>query len=94
MNRDQYVEELKSKLDEWNQQIDNVEKQMHAASTDAQARYEAQLAEMRKQFAAAEKNFQTLAKSQADEWEKQRKNFENAWNDISAGFGRAWSRFF
>ena len=37
MNRDQYVDALKSKLDEWNEQIGKTEKQMMDASAEAQA---------------------------------------------------------
>ena len=27
------------------------------------------------------------------DWDKMRHQFESAWGDIAAGFGRAWSRF-
>ena len=40
MNRDQYVESLKNKLDEWNEQISKTESEMKDASAEAQARYE------------------------------------------------------
>ena len=93
MNRDQYVESLKNKLDEWNEQIGKTESQMKGASAEAQARYEAQLAEMKKHAATAQEEFQALVKSQSEDWEKHRANFESAWGDIAAGFGRAWSRF-
>ncbi|MEE9359505.1 MAG: hypothetical protein V3U85_03375 [Hyphomicrobium sp.] len=93
MNRDQYVESLKNKLDEWNEQISKTESEMKDASAEAQARYEEQLAEMKKHAATAEEKFQALIKSQSDDWEKHRANFETAWGDIAAGFGRAWSRF-
>ena len=93
MNRDQYVESLKNKLDEWNEQISKTESEMKDASAEAQARYEEQLAEMTKHAATAEEKFQALIKSQSDDWEKHRANFETAWGDIAAGFGRAWSRF-
>lgn len=93
MDRDQYVDALKTKLDEWNDQIGKTEKQMKDATAEAQARYEAQLAEMRQHAADAEEKMHVLIKSQAEDWEKQRASFESAWNDIAAGFGRAWSRF-
>jgi len=93
MNRDQYVEALKSKLDEWNEQIGKTESQMKDASAEAQARYEAQLVEMRKHAATAQENLQSLVKSQSEDWDKHRASFEQAWGDIAAGFGRAWSRF-
>ncbi len=92
-NRDQYVEDLKKKLDEWNEQIDKVENQMKDATDEARARYEGQVAEMKKHAADAEEKMQGLIKSQSDEWDKHRATFEAAWTDIAAGFGRAWSRF-
>ena len=93
MNRDEYVEALKHKLDEWNEQISKIESQMNSASEDAKSRYQEQLTEMRNHALAAEENFQALVKGQSEEWDKQRETFEKAWSDIAAGFGRAWSRF-
>ena len=94
MNRDEYVEALKAKIDEWNEQIGKAEAQMKQATDEAQVRYQEQVAEMKSHAEEAQAKLQELGKAQADEWEKQRANFEAAWNDIAAGFGRAWSRFF
>jgi uncharacterized protein YgiM (DUF1202 family) len=93
MNRDQYVESLKNKLDEWNEQIGKTEALMSNASGEAKVRFEKQVAEMKVQTADAHGRMQELTQSSAKEWESQRKNFEQAWGDIAAGFGRAWSRF-
>ena len=92
-DRDQYCEALKNKIDEWNEQIGKVESQMKTASDEAGARYEAQVAEMRKHAADAEEKMQALIKSQSEDWEMHRANFEASWQDIASGFGRAWSRF-
>ena len=94
MNRDEYVDALKAKIDEWNEQIGKAEAQMNQATADAQARYEAQVAEMKQHAEEAQAKLQELGKAQTEEWDKQRANFEAAWKDISEGFGRAWSRFF
>ncbi len=48
---------------------------------------------MKQHAAVAEEQFQAFAKSQAEDWEKQRESFEKAWTDIADGFTRAWSRF-
>ena len=93
MNRDQYVEALKSKLDEWNEQIGKTESQMKAASTEAQSRYEVQISEMKEHASTAQEKLQALVNSHSEDWEKHQANFEKAWGDISAGFGRAWSQF-
>ena len=92
-NRDQYVENLKNKLDEWNEQIGKTEAQMNQASDDAKERYAKQIDEMKAHAADAQKRMTELAQSSAADWEKKRPQFEAAWGDIAAGFGRAWSRF-
>ena len=56
MNREQYVEALKSKLDEWNEQIGKIEDEMQTASAEARSRYEKQLAEMQEHAVMAQKN--------------------------------------
>ena len=93
MTRDQYVEALKNKLDEWNEQIGRTESQMKEASDAAQAHYGEQVEEMKKHAAAAEAQMLELRQNQSENWDKQRANFETAWGDIAARFGRAWSRF-
>ncbi len=91
--RDQYVNDLKKKLDEWNEQISKTEAQMNQASDEAKARYAKQVEEMKAHADDAQKRMHELIQSSAAEWEKMRPQFEAAWGDIAAGFGRAWSRF-
>ncbi len=93
MNRDQYVEMLKARLDEWNGQISKAEVQIKDASDDMKARYEEQLAEMTKQAEAAQDKIQSAIQTHSEDWEKHRANMETAWNDIAEGFTKAWSRF-
>lgn len=92
-SRDKYVEDLKNKLDEWNEQITRTEEKMKAASESAQETYKTQIAEMTEHMDAAQKQMEQLMKSSTDEWDKHRATFETAWHDIAGGFGRAWSRF-
>ncbi|UOM33956.1 hypothetical protein [Acuticoccus sp. I52.16.1] len=92
-SRDDYIEAAKSKLDEWNEQISKTEAKMKAASQSAREEYERQLIEMRAHADQAQKQMRELTDSSYAEWEKHRTNFEAAWGDIAAGFGRAWSRF-
>ena len=92
-SRDQYIADLKATLDEWNEQVGKTEAQMNAAADDTKARYAKQIEEMKAHADDAQKRMTDLSQSSAAEWEKRRPQFEAAWNDISAGFGRAWSRF-
>jgi chromosome segregation ATPase len=91
--RDQYVDDLKKKLNEWNEQIGKMQEQMGAASDEVRNRYEQQIEEMQAYREDAEKRMTALMESSAADWEKMRHQFEDAWGDIAAGFGRAWSRF-
>jgi len=91
--RDAYGESIKTKLDEWNREIDKLETEMKSASEDAKARYEAQLDRMKASMAEAGRGFQDLMRSNEARWQENRGRFEAAWKDISEGFGRAFSRF-
>ncbi|MEO1090420.1 MAG: hypothetical protein AAFX81_07305 [Pseudomonadota bacterium] len=91
--RDHYVDNLKKKLDEWNEQITKTQNEMIAASDEAKARYEKQVSDMQAYLADGQARMDALVKSSVADWDKARTNFESAWNDIAAGFGRAWSRF-
>ena len=93
MDRDQYVAMLKQRLDEWNTQISKTEEEIKEASSEARARYEEHLADLKKQAAEAEEKFQAFVKEQSEDWDKQRAAFETAWKDIAEGFTRAFSRF-
>ena len=92
-SRDEYVEALKKKLDEWNEQIGKTEKQMSDATGEAKIRFAKQVDDMKAQTEDAHKKMNELIASSTHEWDGQRKRFEQAWSDIAAGFGRAWSRF-
>jgi chromosome segregation ATPase len=92
-NRDQYVEGLKNKLDEWNEQIGKLQEQMESSTGEAKARYASQLEDMQAHADDAQNRMQELVQSSAADWEKMRGNFDSAWSNIASGFGRAWSRF-
>ncbi|MBK0398467.1 hypothetical protein H0I76_04645 [Limibaculum sp. M0105] len=91
--RDQYVERLKQKIDEWNAQITEFDHKMKEASLDAQRQYAAALDEMKEQCAEAEKKMREVANTEREKWEQRRAQFETAWQDIADGFQQAWSRF-
>ncbi len=92
--RDEYVEGIKKKLDEWNAEIGKAEAKFHHASAEARLHYAEQIAEMKRRQADAEEQMRKAAEKSAKDWEDGRKQFESALSDISTGFERAWSRFF
>jgi hypothetical protein len=91
-SRDEFVDDLKRKLDDWNSQIAKAEAQMRAGSEKAQVQIAEEVAEMKRQRDAAEGTMRDALRKSADEWKKRQRDFEHAWNDISDGFARAWAR--
>ena len=92
--RDEFVESIKRKLDEWNAEIDKAEARFHHAAADARLRHAEEIAEMKRRRADAEEQMRKAAAKTAEDWERGRQQFEAAFDDISDGFRRAWSRFF
>lgn len=92
-SRDEFVENLKSSIDEWNTQIGEIETKMSSASADAQARYAEQIAEASKFRAEAQAKLADAMKISQDAWDSYRISAEAAAKDISEGFRKAWDRF-
>ena len=92
--RDEFVESIKKKLDEWNAEIEKAEARFQHAAADARLRHAEEIAEMKRRRTDAEEQMRKAAAKTAEDWEAGRKQFESALDDISDGFRRAWSRFF
>lgn len=92
-SRDEFVQDLKKKLDEWNGEIAEAEKKFEAASDEASQQYASQIAEMKKRWADAEEQMRVAGAKSMAEWEKRGQEFEAAWKDIAGGFTKAFSRF-
>ena len=80
-NRNEYVENLKVHLDQWNSEIAKWEAKAKIARTDLRIDYEMQLEALRKQRDEAMEKLDTLQKSAGD-----------AWQDLALGADEAWTR--
>ncbi len=92
-SRDDFVETLKAKLDEWNAEIARLEAEAGKTRAELRARYAEELAEMRRLRDEAEARLGELLNTSQEGWERRRHEMEQAWADIAEGFRRAWSRF-
>jgi chromosome segregation ATPase len=79
--RNEYVESLKTRLDEWNADLAKWEAKARTAKTDMRIEYEMQLEALRKQ---REEAMERLGQLQAAAGE--------AWKDLSVGADEAWAR--
>lgn len=78
--RNEYVEQLKKNLDEWNTEIGKWEAKAKVARTDLRIDYEMQLEALRRHREEATAKLKELQASG-----------EEAWKDLSVGADAAWA---
>lgn len=93
MDRNEFVETLKSQIDQWNAEIAKAEAKMKDASGETERRYAEVIAETSRYRAEAQAKLAESLKHSTDHWEKTQSDVEAAWKDISDGFRNAWKRF-
>ena len=91
-DRQTMVSDIKSRLDEWNAQIDKLESEMKEASEDAKATYEAKLSELRQLRDRGEARLREMQEENESSWEQRQAEARRAWQDIKDGFQRALER--
>ncbi|RLK50430.1 hypothetical protein DFR31_0326 [Alkalispirillum mobile] len=92
-DKNEYVEKMKARLDEWNADISKLQAKARQAEADAKIRYEEQLRELRKQRDHAEEKLKEVQASSEEAWREMRAGMEKAWDDVSEAFRNAMNRF-
>jgi chromosome segregation ATPase len=77
--RDEAVKKMKAKLDEWNAQMDELEKEGKDVSAELKTKYDAQLKEVRKHSDAVKAKIEKLMASGEGAWEDAKGEAEHAW---------------
>ena len=67
--RDQYVQKMKKQLDDLNGQIDKLGEKAKGANTELRAKYDKQMAELRKLSRTAHKKMEEIKGSSEEKWE-------------------------
>ena len=91
--RDDYVQKMQAKLDEWNADIDKLAAKADAAQADAKLKYQEQVEKLKTQRDAARHKLDELGKSSEGAWEDLRTGVELAWDSISMAIRDAIARF-
>jgi chromosome segregation ATPase len=92
-DRDQYIEKMKARLDEWNAELAKLEARARSAEADMRMQYDRQIEELRNRRDEAEKRFRELRAAGEESWERLRKGMETAWDEMSRAFRDAADRF-
>ncbi|MEZ5582572.1 MAG: hypothetical protein R3F37_07250 [Candidatus Competibacteraceae bacterium] len=77
--RDEYIEKMKSALDNLNAQAHELEKKMQEAKGDAAEKYHEQLNKMKAQRQASQDRLTELQQAGEDKWEELKDQIEHTW---------------
>ncbi len=91
--RDEYLQQLKAKLDEWNADIDKFESKVKETQGEAQVHYQKQLESLREMRDDAQQQFIEMQNAAADAWDVMVQGTEKAWQTWFHAFEDARSRF-
>ncbi len=92
--RQQYVDQMKIKLDQWSKDIDQLEDKIKAAKSEVKDDYKKNLATMKTKRDEAAKKFEELQNTTDSAWGDVKDGFEQAWSSISHGVTAAKDKLF
>lgn len=92
-NRDEYVERLKARLDEWNAELTRWEAKAKVAQTDARIEYERRIDALRQQRDSAVDQLKHIQSAAGDAWLELTRGADDAWEKMRDAFEKARSHF-
>ena len=93
MDRDQFVARFKAKLDEWNEDIDQLEGRAQKAGAKLRQESRDRLNNVRQKHDAVNHGFRELRESIGEAWHDVREGLEEAGEDLRAAIADARNRF-
>ena len=93
MNRDEYVQKLKSQIDQWNAEVVKWEAKAKQAQAGAQAEYLRQLEQYRARRDAAMGELKRLQNASADAWRGMMQGADAALKSMQEAFDKARRKF-
>ncbi len=93
MTREQYVEQMKKQLDEWNAKLAKWEQEVQKAQAGVKTQYEVQIRALEKQRDETIKRLNETRDSSQAAWVEVSKGFESAWTSMQSGLDKAWGEF-
>jgi uncharacterized coiled-coil DUF342 family protein len=92
-SRDEYVQKLKSQIDQWNAQARDWEAKARDAGAAMRAQYEKQLEQYRARRDAAVAELRRLQGASADAWQEMMRGMDAAMKSMQEAFERARKSF-
>ncbi|AMV70492.1 hypothetical protein JCM30471_24850 [Desulfuromonas carbonis] len=88
-----YVEKVKSKIDQWNAEIEKFQAKARGAKADARIEYEEQVEELKDRRDALQEKVADLEKAGGQAWEDLKAGAEKALGEVESAFAKARDRF-
>ncbi len=93
MSREEYVERMKTQLDEWNGKLGQWKAEVQKAQAGAKTQYEVQIKALEKQRDQTVKRLNETREASQAAWMEVSKGTETAWKAMQSSFEKAWSEF-
>lgn len=91
--RDEYVEKLKVKLDEWNTDIDKLEAKAEHVKEDLKEKYHEEVNSVRQHRESVKGKLKQLAESSEEAWEELKAGTEEVLHKLNEAIEKAHSKF-
>jgi len=91
--RDEYIEKMKSQLDQWNAEATRWEEKMKHAEADMKSEYQRQLEALHSRRDEAMYQLHQLQVASTDAWMDMMRGVEEAWKRMGEAVGQARSHF-
>ena len=92
-SRDDYVQRLKTQLDQWNSEVSKWEQKTQEAQADMRSQYERQLEEFRKQRDQAMEQMRQVQNAAGDAWMNFIRGTDDAWARTREAYEKAFTQF-
>lgn len=93
MNREQTVEKLKTRLDQWNADIDTLEKKAEGFKADRREELQTAIRDLRRKRAEAREQFEKMKGASDDAFDDLKSGIEKGWDQISDSIEQAKRRY-
>lgn len=93
MTREQYVEQMKKQIDEWNAKLGTWEAEVQKVQSNVKAQYETKIKALEHQRDEAVKRLNETREASQSAWMEVSKGAESAWDTMQSSFQKAWEEF-
>ncbi|NIP59819.1 MAG: hypothetical protein GWM92_16050 [Gemmatimonadetes bacterium] len=91
--RDEWVEQAKAKLDEWNAELDRLEGKAQSAKAEREAQYRRVIERLQGYRDEARERLEEIQRAGDDAWDDLREGLQKSWSALTEGFRAALDEF-